>query len=77
MQGHCVCHGFTLRQNRSTNTLSRQAGEEGQGGAVTLIQRFGSAANLNIHLHCLVLDDVYLPHRFRPARRAEGVDGAG
>jgi hypothetical protein len=24
---------------------------EGHGGAVTLIQRFGSAANLNIHLH--------------------------
>ena len=23
-------------------------------GAVTLIQQFGSAANLNIHLHCLV-----------------------
>ena len=23
-------------------------GEEGQGGAVTLIQRFGSAANLNV-----------------------------
>ena len=34
-------------------------GEEGQGGAVTLIQRFGSAANLTIHLHCLVLDGVY------------------
>ncbi len=33
--------------------------EEGHGGAVTLIQRFGSAANLNIHLHCLVLDGVY------------------
>jgi hypothetical protein len=32
-------------------------GEEGQGGTVTLIQRFGSAAN--IHLHCLVLDGVY------------------
>jgi hypothetical protein len=28
-------------------------------GAVTLIQRFGSAANLTIHLHCLVLDGVY------------------
>ncbi|HEY8707891.1 MAG TPA: transposase, partial [Burkholderiaceae bacterium] len=28
-------------------------------GAVTLIQRFGSVANLNIHLHCLVLDGVY------------------
>jgi Putative transposase len=30
---------------------------------VTLIQRFGSAANLNIHLHCLVLDGVYLLDR--------------
>ncbi len=26
---------------------------------VTLIQRFGSAANLNIHLHCLMLDGIY------------------
>jgi hypothetical protein len=33
--------------------------DDGHGGAVTLIQRFGSAANLNIHLHCLVLDGVY------------------
>jgi hypothetical protein len=33
--------------------------DEGQGGAVTLIQRFGSAANFNIHLHCLVLDGVF------------------
>jgi len=33
--------------------------EEGQGGSVTLIQRFGSAADLNIHPHCLVLDGVY------------------
>ena len=28
-------------------------------GAVTLIQRFGSAAKLNIPLHCLYLDGVY------------------
>ncbi|MBK9362767.1 MAG: transposase [Rubrivivax sp.] len=45
-----------------TRHLLRQAGlkaGEGHGGAVTLIQRFGSAANLNIHLHCLVLDGVY------------------
>ena len=28
-------------------------------GTVTLIQRFGSAANLNSHRHCLVLDGVY------------------
>jgi hypothetical protein len=28
-------------------------------GAVTLIQRFGSALNLNVHFHMLVLDGVY------------------
>ena len=42
--------------------LLRQAGlrrATADTGAVTLIQRFGSAANLNIHLHCLVLDGVY------------------
>jgi hypothetical protein len=42
--------------------LIRQAGvkrSEAATGAVTLIQRFGSAANLNIHLHALVLDGVY------------------
>ena len=40
--------------------------DEADSGAVTLIQRFGSAANLNVHLHCLVLDGV---HR-------RGIDGA-
>jgi hypothetical protein len=42
--------------------LIQQAGlkrAEAATGAVTLIQRFGSAANLNIHSHCLVLDGVY------------------
>jgi hypothetical protein len=33
--------------------------DEAHGGAVTLIQRFGSAAKLNIRLQCLVLDGVY------------------
>ena len=37
-----------------------------QGGAVTLIQRFGSALNLNIHLHMLWLDGVYEPVAARP-----------
>ncbi len=32
---------------------------QAQTGAVTLIQRFGSAANLNIHFHCLMLDGGY------------------
>jgi hypothetical protein len=45
-----------------TRHLLDQAGlkpDTGHGGAVTLLQRFGSAANLNGHLHCLVLDGVY------------------
>ena len=45
-----------------TRFLLDQAGlkaDEARSGAVTLIRRFGSAANLNIHLHCLVLDGVY------------------
>ena len=49
--------------NRAISTfLTKQAGlkcTEAQTGAVTLIQRFGSAANLNIHLHCIFLDGVY------------------
>ena len=42
--------------------LLKQSGlQRGQAhtGAVTLIQRFGSAANLNIHLHWQVADGVY------------------
>ena len=39
-------------------------------GAVTLIERFGSAANLNIHLHCLVLDGVYRRTEGEPAFQA-------
>jgi hypothetical protein len=33
-----------------------------QAGAVTLIQRFGSALNLNVHFHMLFLDGVYIEH---------------
>jgi len=43
--------------------LIRKAGlkqSTAQSGAVTLIQRFGSALNLNIHFHLLVLDGVYV-----------------
>jgi hypothetical protein len=49
---HRVIAGFLIKRagfkHRRTDT-----------GAVTLIHRFGSAGNLNIHLHCLVLDGVY------------------
>lgn len=42
--------------------LTKKAGftkRSAQTGAVTLIQRFGSALNLNIHFHMLFLDGVY------------------
>ena len=37
--------------------LTRDSGA--RSGIVTLVQRFGSALNLNIHLHMLALDGVY------------------
>ncbi len=37
-------------------------------GAVTLIQRFGSALNLNLHFHMLFLDGVYVDHPNGTAR---------
>jgi len=43
--------------------LVHQAGfkkKDAHTGAVTLIQRFGSALNLNIHFHMLFLDGVYV-----------------
>ena len=39
----------------------KQAGaKEGKGGSVTVIQRFGSALNLNLHFHVVALDGVYV-----------------
>jgi len=43
--------------------LARKAGysrKTARTGAVTLIQRFGSALNLNIHFHMLFLGGVYV-----------------
>jgi len=54
---HRVTTGFLLSHARLKCTAA-------DAGAFTLIQRFGSAANLNIHRHCLVRDEVY--------RRTEG-----
>ena len=35
-----------------------------QTGAVTLVQHFGSALNLNLHFHMLVLDGVYVENDY-------------
>jgi hypothetical protein len=50
-----------------------------QTGAVTLIQRFGSALNLNVHFHMLFLDGVYIERhdgslRFRWVQAPTSVD---
>src|SRR5688572_11099958 len=34
--------------------------QEGRSGSVTFVQRFGSAANLNLHAHAIVLDGVFV-----------------
>jgi Putative transposase len=61
------------------------ATQQAQCGAITLIQRFGSALNLNIHYHMLVPDGVYLteinPPYFRkvpaPTPDRRGAPSAG
>lgn len=52
-----------------------------RGGAVAVIQRFGGALNLNIHIHALVLDGVFARDAagvvaFHPARRLTTLDVA-
>jgi hypothetical protein len=42
--------------------------KDGATGAVTLVQRFGSALNLNIHFHILFMDGVYGYRDNRPPR---------
>ncbi|MDP6472606.1 MAG: transposase zinc-binding domain-containing protein, partial [Pseudomonadales bacterium] len=44
--------------------LTRKQGA--RSGAVTFIQRFGSALNLNVHLHMLIPDGVYTFQRSKP-----------
>jgi hypothetical protein len=47
-----VISGYLIKKSGFTQ-------KTGKTGAVTLIQRFGSALNLNIHFHMLFLDGSY------------------
>jgi hypothetical protein len=40
--------------------------EDGRGGAVAVVQRFGGALNLNVHIHALVLGGVFASRSRRP-----------
>jgi hypothetical protein len=54
--------------------MTKKAGynkKTAQTGAVTLIQRFGSALNLNIHFHMLYLDGVYAEDNYGKTRLDE------
>jgi hypothetical protein len=51
----------------------------GRTGSVTFIQRFGSACNLNLHVHAIVLDGVFVDRgdgqlSFHPAEPPRDVD---
>ena len=53
---------------------------DGRGGAVAIVQRFGGAMNLNVHVHALVIDGVFAPDgagvRFHPASPVTAADVA-
>jgi len=67
--------GWLRRRARGDGVL------DGRGGAVAVIQRFGGALNLNLHVHALVLDGVFARDRagglgFHPAPRLAALDVA-
>jgi len=59
--------GFLRRRARCDGVT------DGRSGAVAIIQRFGGALNLNVHVHVLVIDGVFVKDgdvlRFHPGRR--------
>lgn len=62
----------TVHPGRLASRAQRPEAEQADSGAVTLIQRFGSAANLNIHLYefARVLTDVQTVEELNEARTA-------
>ena len=54
---HLALRGILARQR----LRARRRGVRGtRAGAVTFVQRFGSALNLNVHFHCVVPDGVWV-----------------
>ena len=67
---------------RHLRTRARERGlADGRSGAVAIVQRFGGALNLNVHIHALVLDGVFAKGedgrlRFHGARELDAADVA-
>ncbi len=57
--GRCLAVIVRAIQTDLAHRAGLTASTGARTGVVTLIQRFGSALNLNIHLHMLILDGVY------------------
>ena len=74
-----VCRLLGVVYRTISGHLIGQAGltrRTGHTGAVTLIQRFGSALNLNVHFHLLCLDGVNRAGTDPPVSRAVAAPGA-
>ena len=61
---HALCRAVVGRTMRAIlgflRRRAREAGvKDGRSGAVAIVQRFGGALNLNIHVHALVLNGVF------------------
>lgn len=83
---HDLCKAVVrmlLREvSRHLRTRARERGlRDVRGGAVAIVQRFGGALNLNVHIHALVLDGVFARGedgrlRFHGARELDAADVA-
>ncbi len=64
--------GFLRRRARDAGVT------DGRGGAVAILQRFGGALNLNVHIHALVVDGVFAKDgesvRFHPCPSLHAAD---
>ena len=83
---HDVCRGVVAVFVRAVLGFLRARARwdgvaDGRGGAVAIVQRFGGALNLNVHVHALVLDGVFAKDRsgvvgFYPTPRLTALDVA-
>ena len=64
--GRCLSVIVRAIQTDLTHRAGLTASSGARTGVITLIQRFGSALNLNVHLHMLILDGVYTTEPIGP-----------
>jgi ribosomal protein S27E len=74
--GRCLSVIIRAIQTDLAHRAGLAASSSARTGVVTLIQRFGSALNLNIHLHMLILDGVYTLEQNGPRFRRVGAPQA-